>query len=173
MRKKLLLLLVLGVVTLPGAKPRTGAVGVDEGNFQLKIKAGSREIGVNQGNFDDYAGSLTLNNATDSQISLVGANAKDDRNLNVLITFHAHLPGTFEVGNGQPNQFEFHTTAYPQPETTPFFSVKQGTLVVDSYPAVGGYATGSFQGTCQWLGMDMQPVETFQAELTFRVKRLY
>ncbi|MBS2033964.1 hypothetical protein JST97_03200 [bacterium] len=172
MRKKILLSLVLTLVAVPLAKPKPGAVGVDEGSFALKVKAADREIGVNQSQFDDYSASLTVLNASDSQINLVGANAKDNRNVNVMMTFRAQAQGTFEVGNGQPNHFEFHSSAYPQPDTAPFFVVKQGTLEVTSYPAVGGYASGTFHGTCQWLGLDMQPVETFEADLTFRVKRL-
>ena len=173
MRRFVWLACLLACVSAPGAKPKTGAVSVNEGNFSLKIKAGDREVGLTQSNFDDFSGSLSTINGRDSQVSISGANNKDDQNLNVLITVGSQTQGTFEVGNGQPNHFEFHASAFPQPETAPFFVVKQGTLEITSYPGVGGFASGTFHGTCQWLGMDMQPVQSFEADLSFRVKRLH
>ena len=148
-------------------------MGVDEGDWNVKIQVEGREIGVDCSQFDTYTGSQVRLNQESTQITVVGTNNKNERSMNLIMTFPAHDKGTFQIhGSDLPTGSLFMTsTDYPTPPGQ-LFQAKSGTITIKNFPAVGGFCGGECTATCQFIDNDGQLSNPFQVHFKFHVKRL-
>lgn len=145
---------------------RKGAMGVNEGFFQLQLD----NLGLKGEQFDSYSGSL-VKAGEFAQISLSAANDKGPRNVAVSLMVRGGAPGVYALGQ-DGNQMTLQASDVPRPEAAIMERVRSGSLKLDSYPAVGGFAQGSAEAVYEWLDEAMQPIRSVAVTLRFSVKRL-
>lgn len=173
MRKLLTATLLLVACTLPGFTRPKGAMGVNEGDWNVKIMADGREINVDCSQFDTYSGSQVRLNKDSTQITIVGSNDKNERSMSLIMTFPAHDKGTFNIhGSEVPTgSLTMTSTDYPTPPGN-IFVTKSGSITIKNFPAVNGFCGGECTATCQFMDNDGKLGNPFQVQFKFHVKRL-
>lgn len=173
MRKLLAASLLLLACTLPGSTRPKGAMGINEGDWNVKILADGREIVVDCSQFDTYSGSQVISNKESTEIAISCANDKNDRGMNIIMDFPAHDKGTFPIqGSDLPTgSFTMTSTDYPTPPGS-ILVAKSGSISIQNYPAVNGFTAGECTANCQFMDNDGKLSNPFQVKFKFHVKRL-